>query len=144
MNNTLRQVRILHAVFVATWFMFLYVANFVLPPSSLAATLPSFFPLVVAVVVISEIGMALFLRARFIGSAEMMLRVNSEDRAAIAKWRTGNLFSFCIAETVTLFGLIQKVLGFDWKVAGIFFGVGLLLLILWTPRKLQAMPRGVR
>ncbi len=144
MNNTLQQVRILHAVFVTTWFLFVVVAQFFLPPGGQSTNLPPLFPMVVGAVVISEIGLAFFLRARYIGGAETILRGNPDDPAAIVKWRTGNLLSFCLAESVTLFGLMQKALGFDWKVAGTFYAVGLLLLILWAPRRIQTMPRGVR
>ncbi len=54
------------------------------------------------------------------------------------------MLSFCIAETITLFGLVLKFLGFDWNTAAIFFAAGMLLLLLWMPRKIEAMPRGVR
>lgn len=143
MNNALQQVRILHALFVTTWFLFILVAKFFLTPIE-SGNPRSFFPAVIGAVVISEIGVALFLRARLIGSSEAVLRTQPEDQAALAKWRTGNLLSFCFAETITLFGLVLRVLGFEWRVAGIFFGVGLLVLLWWMPRKIDAMPRGVR
>ena len=144
MNDTLRQVRILYGVFVMTWFLFVVAAKLFLPSSTEAANLPSLFPGVLGAFVVSEIGLSLFLRTRFITGAEAALRVNPEDQSAIAKWRTGNLLSFCFAETVTLFGLVLKALGFGWRVAAMFFAVGLLLLLLWAPRKTQNLPRGVR
>lgn len=144
MNNTLQQVRILYGGFLTTWFLFVVVAKLFLPSSTGAANLPSFFPAVLGVFVIFEIGLALFLRTRFITGAEAALGVNPEDQPAIARWRTGNLLSFCFAETVTLFGLVLKALGFDWREAAVFFAVGLLLLLVWAPRKRENLPPGVR
>ncbi|HWZ98384.1 MAG TPA: hypothetical protein VN025_11540 [Candidatus Dormibacteraeota bacterium] len=143
MQKTLQQVRVLHAMFVVTWFLFIVVIKFIQTGPS-AGTVPAFFPFALGFVCVSEIGVALFLRERFIASAETVLRVDPENQPAMAKWRTGNLLSFCFAETITLFGLLLKLLGSQWKVAAIFFATGLLLLLLWTPRKMQVLPRGVR
>lgn len=144
MKNTLQQVRVVHAAFVTTWFLFVLVTKVFLSPPGQTENPPPFFPIVLGFVVVFEVGLALFLRARFIGSAEMALRVNSEDQAAAAKWRTGNLLSFCFAETATLFGVALRALGFEWKVVAIFFAVGLVLILSWTPKQIQITPRGVR
>jgi hypothetical protein len=141
-QQTLQQVRILHVAFVMTWFLFILLLKFVQPP--FGATAPEFFPLALGLVCVSEVGLALFFRARLIAVSEDVLRSDPENKAALVKWRTGNLLSFCFAETITLFGLMLKLLGFGWKVAGVFFAGGLILLMLWAPRKIQSMPRGVR
>ena len=142
MQQTLQQVRILHVAFVTTWFLFILLLKFVQPP--FGTTAPEFFPLALGFVCISEVGLALFFRARLIAASETVLRSDPDDKAALAKWRTGNLLSFCFAETITLFGLMLKFLGFGWKAAGAFFVGGLILLLLWAPRKIQVLPRGVR
>jgi hypothetical protein len=141
-QQTLQQVRILHVAFVMTWFLFILVLKFVQPP--FGTTAPEFFPLALGFVCVSEIGLALFFRARLIAPSEAVLRSDSGNKAALAKWRTGNLLSFCFAETITLFGLMLKLLGFGWKVAGVFFAGGLILLLVWAPRKIQSMTQGVR
>jgi hypothetical protein len=138
MNNTLEQVRLLYAAFIVTWFLFIVVVKLFQPSFGQAGDVPSFFPLVLGVLAISEIGLAILLRKRLIDGAEAVLRANPEDQSAAARWRTGNLLSFCFAETVTIFGLLLKALGFDWKVAAIFFAAGLLLLLLWAPRAIRA------
>jgi hypothetical protein len=56
----------------------------------------------------------------------------------------GNLVSFAFAESVMLFGVVLKFLGERWSVASLFFGVGLLLLLLWSPRKIEILPTAVR
>jgi hypothetical protein len=44
--------------------------------------------------------------------------------------------SFAFAESVMLFGVVLKFLGERWSIVSIFFGVGLLLLLLWAPQKI--------
>jgi len=144
MDKAVQQVRLLHAALVVTWFLLVIVVKLFQPSLGQPGSVPPFFPLVLGVLSVSEIGVATFLRTRLIANAEAALRSNPNDLSAAAKWRAGNLVSFCFAETVTIFGLLLKALGFDWKVAAIFFAVGLLLLLFWTPRKLQDLPRGVR
>jgi F0F1-type ATP synthase membrane subunit c/vacuolar-type H+-ATPase subunit K len=142
-RQTLQQVRILHVAFVMTWFLLILVLKFIQPPLGTTNT-PEFFPLALGFVCVSEVGLALFFRARLVAASEAVLRSDSENKDALSKWRTGNLLSFCFAETITLFGLMLKLLGFGWKIAGVFFASGLILLLLWTPRRVQPLPGGVR
>jgi hypothetical protein len=144
-QQALRQLRVIHCAFLVTWFLFILVIERVHPAAGPGeANLDSVFPLAFGFVCVSEIVVALFFRARFIAASEAVLRSEPENRAALVKWRTGNMLSFCIAETITLFGLVLKFLGFDWKTAAVFFAAGMLLLLFWMPRKIEAMPRGVR
>ncbi len=39
-----------------------------------------------------------------------------------------------MCNAVPLFGLLLKFLGASWNVAGPFFAVGILLMLVWTPR----------
>lgn len=74
------------------------------------------------------------LRKKRVGAPMEVLRCEPENGVALAQWRGGNIFSFAQAETVTLFGVALKFLGASWSVAGIFFLLELVLMLLWTPR----------
>lgn len=135
-------LRLVHVAFFVSWFLFIFVIEIAQP-----ARIPNVsvvFPAAFALIGFSEIGLGFYLRASFIGQAETVLRTEPENHAAKMKWRTGSLLSFCFAETITLFGVALRFLGFGWNIAGVFFAVGLLLLILWTPRKIETLPPGVR
>lgn len=144
MQQALQQVRIIHGGFIVSWFLFILLIKFVLPAAGTSPDVPEFLPIVFGILCISEIGIAMFLRARFIGGSESNLRGDPDNPAALAKWRMGNLLSFVFAETITLFGLCLKFIGFGWNIVGAFFAVGMIMLLLWTPRKIQPMRRGVR
>ena len=143
LQDTFQRMRLIHGAFVVSWFLFILVLKFAVPPQS-PGNIPGFLPLVFGFVCVSEVGLAFFLREQIVTSAEAVLKSDPENSTALAKWRTGNLLSFCFAETITLFGLALKLLGFEWRVAAIFFAAGLLFLLLWMPRKIEAMHRGVR
>ena len=110
-----------------SWFLFLLQIKIVNPQQR---PIPVIFPAAMGAASISEIGLALFFRARYISSGAEILRSDPENPAALAKWRMGNLLSFVFAETVTLFGLVLKFLGEGCSVAGIFFAAGLILMFL--------------
>lgn len=141
MDKTLSTLRVMHISFIATWFLFLVVIKASGPQETfISADLPIAFGLAG----LSEVGLALFLRNRYISGACEILRSDPGNQAALAKWRVGNLLSFVFAETITLFGLVLKFIGASWQIALPFFAAGLVLLLLWAPRKVQDMPRGVR
>src|SRR5262249_25151365 len=112
-------------------------------PAFSEASYPAFFPIVLGVVCLSEVGIGLFLRKNFITASEVLLLKDPSDQGALAKWRRGNLLSFVLAETVTLFGVVLKFMVFDWRILAAFFAGGLILLLFWMPRKIQAMQRGM-
>ena len=144
LEQAFRQLRIIHAAFVVTWFLFIFLVFRIIQAPTSMNNVPTIFPIVLGFVCVSEVIVAMLLRARFIDASKAVLQRESENKGALAKWRVGNLLSFCIAETITLFGFLLKLLGFGWNTAAAFFACGLVLLLLWAPQKVQAMPRGVR
>jgi hypothetical protein len=130
-QNTLRNVRVVHITFLATCFLYIVVLNVLhLPKRSVAAEIQGSFVLLAC----AEIGVAFFLRRRTLAPAEDMLRTNPNDITALGKWRVGNALSFVFAESIMVLGFALKFLGASWRISGIFFAVGILLLLLWTPR----------
>lgn len=129
-QKIVREVRVLHAVFVATWLLFIVCLRILnLPPRTFDSRLAYIF----AIVSVTDIGIGTVLRSRRLSPALETLRVRPDDSNALAQWRTGNILGFVYAQTVTLFGFLLRFLGAPWNIAGIFFAVGLLLLLVWTP-----------
>ena len=83
---------------------------------------------------LGTIGVALFYRSRMVDESAAQLVANPQDSAQLNRWRTGVLVSLTCAESVVLFGFMLKILGARWSVAGVFFVVGILLLLVWTPK----------
>jgi len=134
-DEALKAVRQLHIAFVTTWFLFLLLFKFLPPPTG---SPPAFLPTAMGMVCVSDVTLAFFWRSRYVSASIEILRAQPENASALARWRTGNILSFAMAETVTLFGFALRYLGAPWNVAGIFFAVGLALLLLWTPRAISS------
>ncbi len=128
---SLVQMRLLHIVFIGTQFLFMFMLTFVRPVG------PAVQPAVVfaiGVAALADCGIALFFRRIKVKAPQERLRIQPDDVAALIEWRAGNILSFAFAEVCGLFGFVVKLLGAEWKVAGPFFALAILLLLLWTPR----------
>jgi hypothetical protein len=95
-------------------------------------------------VAISSIQLCHTLRQKLLFAPAAALVSDPENAVLLRQWRAGNIVSFAFAESVMLFGVILKFLGERWSIVSIFFGIGLLLLLLWSPKKSQTLPPGAR
>jgi hypothetical protein len=127
----LRSLRILHLAFLAATGLYLAVLFQIRPQEK---PLDPVFVSALGAASFSVIGVGFFLRARMVTESASRLSANAQDTVSLNRWRVGMLISFTCAESVVLFGFVLKILGAAWNVAGIFFVVGILLLIAWAPR----------
>jgi divalent metal cation (Fe/Co/Zn/Cd) transporter len=128
---TLRSVRMIHATFLLTIFLYLLLLRFIQP---VGKSVDQTFVVALAIVCVADVGIASFLRRQKVHASEEKLRANPEDKAALNEWRTGMILSFVFTECIALFGLVLKVLGEEWRIAGPFFAFAILLMLLWTPK----------
>lgn len=91
-------------------------------------------PAVVGAVALVTLGAAAFYRSRFVQPAAEALRRDADDNSAAGRWRSGVIVSLTFCESVVLFGLALRFLGVPWKYSGVYYGVGILFLLAWTPR----------
>ncbi len=131
MSAAVQRVRIIHAVFVFATLLYIYMP-FLLHLEEHAIS--SIIPLAFGFVSAGNIALALYFRARKITPAEEILGTKPDDEAALGLWQSGVVISLVLCEAVVLFGFVLKVLGASWNVSGIFYAVGLLLMLAWTPR----------
>ena len=83
---------------------------------------------------ISVVGATVVVRRTLVLPSEAALKERSDDRVAVARWRTNYLFLYALCEVLGLFGLILRMSGFTLaNVWGFYLG-GFLLLLLYSPR----------
>jgi hypothetical protein len=128
---TLRNVRIFHAVFLLTMFLYIFVLGLIRPTDQPVQPMIMF---AFAFFALGDLGVALFVRSRKVQASEEKLRMHPNDPAALNQWRLGMIGSFVFAETIALLGFVLRFLGAQWKIAGSFFAFAILLMLLWTPR----------
>lgn len=122
---------VIYASFVVTFFLFLLVIQIAKPAEKPIS------PMIIgafALAAISYLPIGATLRRKLLNAAEERLRQEPNDAGGLQLWSTGNILSFAIAESVMLLGVAQKFLGARWIISGIFFALGLLLMITWMPR----------
>jgi len=75
-----------------------------------------------------------FLRRRLIPPSEKALSTKLNAKA-LKQWETGQLIGLTMAEGVVICGVVVRLfLGAALWQASLFYVVGLLLLLIWTPR----------
>src|SRR4051812_43972180 len=80
-----------------------------------------------------EIAIVLYIRMKMLPQIEDGLRLDSEDRALLIKFRNTYTVSFALSMGVAFCGLVLRILGAPFSKAAIFYGLGLALVIFCAP-----------
>lgn len=83
--------------------------------------------------------MGIFFRSKKVTPAAEALAQNPEDAVMAKEWNSGVILSLVFSETIVLFGLALRIMGISWNISGLFYVVGILLMLAWTP-KLDLLP----
>ena len=132
MKAAFLQLRLIHGSFVLSWFLFILLTVYIIHPVDKLTGMT--VPLAVGVAALSSISVAQTLRQKLVIAPAEELARQPDNAALLQRWRSGNIVQFAFAESVTLLGLVLKLLGASWPVAAPFFAVGLLMLLLSAPR----------
>jgi hypothetical protein len=76
---------------------------------------------------------AIVIRQSTTGQAEEVLRRTPDDAQALARWRSGQIISFVLAESVVLFGFALRFLGAPLGRVLPFYAAGILLFLIFRP-----------
>ena len=130
MKQAMTVLRVLQIAMLLSLGMFVFLAEWAHP-------MPDRMPQPVIFVVISIAGLteamvAFFLRRIIIGRAESLLIANPNDQVALNRWRTGYIAVLGLCESIGLYGLILRFLGFRQVFP--FYLAGIVLLLYFTPR----------
>ena len=86
-------------------------------------------------VAITTVGMIFALRRLFVLRSEGTLASQPEDTAALNRWRTGYVAIYALSESVALFGLVLRILGFTLSEVTPFYLAGFALMLVFGPRR---------
>lgn len=132
MKAAFLQLRLIHGSFIVSWFALILLTVYVIHPVGTLTGMS--VPLAVGVAALSSISVAQMLRQKLVVAPVEELARQPDSVALLQRWRSGNIVQFVFAESITLFGLVLRLLGANWPVATPFFAVGLLMLLLSAPR----------
>jgi len=132
MKAAFLQLRLIHGSFILSWFLFILVTVYIIHPVDKLTGMT--VPLALGVAALSSISVAQALRQKLVVAPAEELARQPDNAALLQRWRSGNIVQFAFAESVSLFGLVLRLLGASWPIAAPFFAVGLLILLLSAPR----------
>ena len=78
---------------------------------------------------------ASLVRLKMVQPATEILSSRSDDAAALKRWQTGSILSYVMFESVVLYGFVFRMMGASLYQAAPFYLAGVLLMILWWPRR---------
>ncbi|MGD0181381.1 MAG: hypothetical protein ABSC15_16325 [Terriglobales bacterium] len=90
---------------------------------------------VVTLVAITTVGIIFAVWRLFVLRSEAALADHPGDTAALKRWRTGYIITYTLCETVVLFGLVLRLMGFTLSEVAPFYIVGFALILLFGPRR---------
>ncbi|HZQ24642.1 MAG TPA: hypothetical protein VFA89_17770 [Terriglobales bacterium] len=95
---------------------------------------PSVF-YVISLVAITIIGIILVVRRTLVLQSETSLRTQSTDLPTLNRWRAGYLTTYALSESLALFGLVLRILGFTLSQVAPFYVAAFILMVFFTARQ---------
>ncbi len=131
-QKSLQSARIIHIALLFAAIAYVVVAWYVASPAKGAVPIAAVGGLGIGAV--SLLGVAVFFRTKFVKSGAEKLRVNRDDEIGARLWRTGTIVSLVFAESIVMFGLVMRMIGASWNFSGIFYVLGIFLMLAWWPK----------
>ena len=128
---SLKSMRIIHLCFLFTVILYVWLPSMIKQED---AKPPMILVAVFGMLALTSVGASAFFQSKLVRPAAQQLQQDADDKQAAGRWRSGMILSFAFSETVILSGLVMRILGVPWSIAGIFYAVGALLLVWCTPK----------
>src|SRR6476660_5388435 len=109
----------------------LYFASLRMFPSSQSPN-PLIFRLI-TLCAFATLGMLVLLRKVLVANPSEALRSRPDDSAALAKWKSRQLITWALGESIAIYGLLLHLLGFSTVQVVPFFLAGALLIVIFPP-----------
>jgi hypothetical protein len=135
LDRTLQTLRTIHAAMLGST-VFFGIIVFIRDPAPRFTT-PPFFPLLFYFLAAVNVAFAIFFfsRGAMVTEAGEKLRLNPDDSAALRDFQKGYIIAFALAESAIIFGVVVRFLGGSWNHALALAAIGIVSLLLCTPRR---------
>jgi hypothetical protein len=84
---------------------------------------------------ITIVGVILVVRRTLVLQSATALAARPNDAAALNRWRAGYVMTYALSESITLFGLALRLIGFTFAQVWFFYIAGFILLLFFRPRR---------
>jgi F0F1-type ATP synthase membrane subunit c/vacuolar-type H+-ATPase subunit K len=133
MDAAVRIVQMIRIALMVSVVLYALVGEMVGRNSTSTPDTSIYFAVTLAAVI--AVALIVAMRRLFVLKAESTLTRQPEDQAALGRWRTGYIITYALSETVALFGLVLRFLGFTFSHVVTFYAVGLILMMFFGPRR---------
>jgi len=84
---------------------------------------------------ITIVGVILVVRRTLVLQSATMLAARPNDAAILGRWRTGYVMTYALSESIALFGLVLRLIGFTLSQVWSFYIAAFILLLFFGPRR---------
>jgi hypothetical protein len=84
---------------------------------------------------ITIVGVILVVRRTLVLQSAAALATRPTDAAALNRWRAGYVMTYALSESIALFGLVLRLMGFTLSQVWSFYIAGFILLLFFSPRR---------
>jgi uncharacterized membrane protein len=126
-------MQFLHAVFLFAVFLIAFQSE-QLARNRTETGISSVFLGALVFLSVADALLAYYFRRKKLFPALEQLRRDPNDETALKDWRSANILNFVFTFSITLDGLVTRVLGGSRNVSWAFFLAALVLLAIWRPQ----------
>lgn len=132
MKSKLGKLRLIQSVYILTIPLFVWIAESTRGRGRSDWTL---WHWVITGLALWAVSGGFRIRRRLIRRAEEALAKDASNPKTLRQWQAGQFIGMPFAESIVLCGvLVRMVIGGALWQASLFYALGLLLMLLWTPR----------
>ena len=84
---------------------------------------------------ITIVGVILVVRRTLVLQSAAALAARPNDAATLNRWRAGYVMTYALSESIALFGLVLRLIGFTLSQVWSFYIAGFILLLFFRPRR---------
>jgi hypothetical protein len=140
MESSIRLVRLLQIAMLAAIVIYVFVGEFVGPLPRMGDPRTYY---VLSLATVTMVGVILVVRRTLVLQSESMLATRPGDERTLNRWRAGYIMTYALSETIALFGLVLRILGFSLSHVLSFYVAGFILLLFFGPRRPRAIANSV-
>src|ERR1700757_2412654 len=90
---------------------------------------------VLSLATVTIVGVILVVRRTLVLQSAAALAVRPNDLATLNRWRTGYVMTYALSESIALFGLVLRLIGFTLSQVWSFYIAAFILLLFFRPRR---------
>lgn len=133
MDSALKAVQMMRMAMLASIVLYIVLAEFVGAKTATAPDKIIFYAL--TFVAVTTVAITMALRRLLIAPAAAVLATQSSDTAMVNRWRGGYIASYATSESIALFGLVLRFLGFTLSQVAPFYLAAFILLLMLAPQR---------